>query len=584
MKTTIYKKTALVLTICLGLYLFSCPLGITDEAKQYDISLSEPIIQPGRQTRLTIIFSGKVDVPKPEIPDVSGLDIKYMGRSMETSGKIVHTFRIIALTEGEFTIGPIFSSFEGRKLDLGEVRLKVSKIGASSLDGEDDLSERIFIKVDLPKRSVYVNETIPVKIQFFSDWLDVENIVISDEPSKNYIAGEYLPGPTGITALNDTQYAVLEYKRDLFIPQEGSYTFGPVRAAFDIAKKKDTPLNNNEDFYNSLIGRSSSKKFKIETEVFDLNVLSVPKSGMPKEFTGAMGNFELISSCEYAEVLRSGDTFLVNAEIKGKGTLTKKTLPELTKLESFEILDKKVKISESGLLVSYKLRILKTPAKTLPDVIFVYFDPEKGEYVTLKRNGEEVNIEYDTESEDTPQAGSGAEIITSPIVEIKRSLDFPLKRDIFFYEEKWMSVLLILPIFFIAIAAAIKKRIDILNSDIPYARRIRASGKAVSQMNIARNLLKKGDVDAFYAAISNLLREYLSIRFLIPKKIISRQYFDAHIREILRDDVLSGQISEILEDECFARFSKLVFDKRDMIGSFRNLKNIISTLNRRKLQ
>ena len=589
-KNFIKQITAVFVFSLVVLYSF---LGESREKPNYTMSLSESVIAPGRQTRLLMSFFSEVDIPQPEVPYVKGLDVRYMGRSVGASGELVHTYRVAALEEGKYTIGPVSFSrgTETYVLEAVELVVSLDKVSDASLDVKktgttDDIVDRIFIEVDLPDRPLYVNETIPINIKLYSDWLDVENIVITDEPSKNYISGEYVSGNTGIMPIRGINFAVLEYKRDLFLPQPGDYTFGPVRASFDITKKKDTPLNNNENFYNNLLGRLSEKKVNIESDVYPLKVLNVPREGMPSEFTGALGKFELVCEPRYSEDLKVGDTVILESEITGKGSLTSKTGPVLARTEGFDITDQQARKTEKGLWARYQMKVIDPKPKTLPDVVFAYFDPEAGKYVSLRWPGNPVNIVSASLSEgqqDNTTNTQAEQVIEDPIVGIKKHPGRPFRRDIFFYKGKWVKFFLLLPLLFVAIASGIKKRIDILNSDTPYARRIRAAARAASKMGEIRHLLKTGKADAFYAALSAVLREYLGIRFLIPEKYVTKHTVDKYVRPALNDDELVIKINGVLEDVSFARFSTLVYEKKDMVGAFRDLKKIIDNLNRRKL-
>lgn len=556
------------------------------------LSLSDAIISQGRQTRLMVSVPADHEAV-PEIPEVQGLEIRYMGRSSGADGETVHTYRVLAVNEGKYTIGPVFIEYAGQKKSLGITDLNVVSDVSRALRGAGfetavvaagatELAGRIFLDVELPSRVVYVNETIPVKIRLYSDWLDVENIVITDEPSKNYISGEYVQGNTGIVPKDGVNFAVLEYKRDLFVTQPGDYTFGPVRASFDVAQKKDTPLNANESFYDAYIGRVSKRKAQVESPVIPLKVSAVPRDGMPAEFNGSLGKFSMKAVFRHPDNVKEGDTVIAEAEVTGEGVLTSRTVPVISPRAGFEVTDQNVKKTGTGLWVSYQIKVSGSGEKVLPDIVFSYFDPETGKFVTLKETGKTIQIEPVA-----PSGGEEADLSSEgeredPIAGVKQTPGRSYSGEILFYKSRWMFFVLTLPVFLVTVAAGIKKRIDILNSDTPYARRIRAAALVAAKTGEIRKALRSAVPDVFYGTLSQVLRDYLSLRFLIPTRDISVQSAAKYLGPKINDDELLARITGILEDINFARFSTLEYEKKDMLSAFKDFKRIVDSLNRRK--
>jgi hypothetical protein len=596
MKKLIRRMVLCVLSAELFLSAASPFLQASEEIR-FDMFLSDAKIQPGRQTRLFMKFPAGTGYFSPEIPFIDGLDIRYTGRSSEPSGDIIYSFRIAAFADGDFTIGPLSFNVADTVYTSDAV---VISVGPADRAGEhperpeaerSGISGRIYLEVDLPRRKIYANEAFPVKIKFFSDWLDVENISISDEPAKSYIAGEYVQVGTEIVDIDGTKFALLEYERKLFIPGSGDHTFGPVRADFEITRKTDKPLNDNEDFYNTLLGRRDRRVMRLETEIFPLKTVDLPRENRPAEFSGAIGHFmfEKQDSPE-PSVLRVGESAILGLKVRGEGTLTPRTLPLLVPDAGFEVLiPPKVTFKEADLSVIYTIKALDTATVSFPEAVFVYFDPEKEKYISLKLPGSKVNI-IPGEGADTPGITEGSGQVsgdrahTEELIGIKNHIGSPYRGNIFFYRRKWFSVSTYIPLLMLAIFALVKKHRDIIHGDTSYARKLRASARAASRMKELRRSLEKENANVFYAKLSIALSEYLGTRFRISPKDINKLSVNREVRPELGSDELTDEIFEILDDVNFARFSTIVFEKTEMMGTFGRFERLISELDRRKIR
>ncbi len=451
---------------------------------------------------------------------------------------------------------------------------------------EMSISERIFIDVRLPQRPIYVNEQVIVNILFYSDWLDIENLKISDEPSKDYIARDYVSRKTSVELIGGIRYAVLEYQRELFIPNPGSYTFGPVKATFDITREKDIPLNDNVEFYNRFIGRHPSRRMEIKTDVFPITVINVPVMGKPGSFTGAIGKFN-IEPLPVPRTVKQGDTITLEARITGEGTLSSMTVPVLSGTDGFEVDAPRARRTETGLLARFDLKAIDDTLTRFPDIIFTYFEPDKADYVSITSPGAPLEV---LPTPDLPFEIQVAEVEEEPapdaIVGLKPGPGRLFqKQDVLFSGEgERFQAKILTPLIILLVLAAVKKHSDILASDSPYARRVRAVKMTRDRANSLQKALEKGDKDAFYTILSETLRGYIGTRFQIPSKNINHLSIDTYLRrfDVSPDTRISVKIKSLLDDIHLALYSTAVFGKKDMDRAFQDLREIIAEMDRKR--
>ena len=80
----------------------------------FEASVNSNIISLGRSTQLNLAFQGTRDVPRPELPEIAGLQIRYLGPSTRMSivngrmsASITQMYSPVEVKRGKFTIGPL---------------------------------------------------------------------------------------------------------------------------------------------------------------------------------------------------------------------------------------------------------------------------------------------------------------------------------------------------------------------------------------------------------------------------------------------------------------------------------------------
>ena len=114
-----------------------------------------------------------------------------------------------------------------------------------------------------------------------------------------------------------------------------------------------------------------------------LVVKSLPESGKPGNFNGAVGQYQIESSLDKSET-QAGDPVTFRVRISGQGNINTLQTPALPKSEDFKIYDSSTStnISKERLVVEGQkvtetvFVSRKAGSFTIPALTFSYFDPK----------------------------------------------------------------------------------------------------------------------------------------------------------------------------------------------------------------
>ena len=140
-----------------------------------------------------------------------------------------------------------------------------------------------------------------------------------------------------------------------------------------------------------------------------------------------------------------------------------------------------------------------------------------------------------------------------------------------------------IPLLGIVFTLIFHKRRERIKTDIRYARRLRAPGKARKSLRQARRFLDLKQSDKFFHAVFKTLQEYLGDKFHLPTAgITSNIVEDLRSRKIIDERVLNTL------KECFgncdrARYAPASITEGQMINTFELLEEIIDALEKAKL-
>ena len=174
-----------------------CAVVFADDIK-FEAIVDKKDAAIGETAQLSLTFYGTQNVPAPDIGNIEGCDLHYLGPSTTmtvingtVSTSITHMYMVQPLRMGKFQLGPFSFKFEGNNYKSNSVFLAVSaerpvqakEEAKSAPAGKEEnvmdsleLKDRLFLTLKIDKTRAYVNELIPVVIKFYSNNLNVSDI------------------------------------------------------------------------------------------------------------------------------------------------------------------------------------------------------------------------------------------------------------------------------------------------------------------------------------------------------------------------------------------------------------------------
>ena len=378
-----------------------------------DLRISARDLQVGQVAQVQVILTNQRPDSEPRVlVPRSGLNIQFMGQSSQvntingrTTRLYAYNYRLEALAEGQFQVGPATVRVGGQTIQSRTVALKVSKRAQVSSDlleahGAWEPEEAWVGQIVMYKRSLRSRRRIGQ-----DNWTEMpqDGVAFLNDGPPQY--GEYrISDPDGDIAVKEESHP-----RIAKIP--GSYESSPGIVRVEVVVGQ--------------VGQGVFARYKTQQEV-----LTIPKSKLtikslppaPPGFSGLVGEFTVQSSLEMAKATVGASIPWV-IEIEGQGSLESFDWSIDKDQDGARVYDGTPSIQSGvvdGVFVSrarFEQVIVPTKAGTLklPTAQIITFSPKKGEYVT-----HDVAIEPIVVEQGASQDGA----LTSFVGQLTRPQDF----------------------------------------------------------------------------------------------------------------------------------------------------------------
>lgn len=424
MKTNLSRfrpmAAALAAVIVLAATASAAPPAVTAQLDRADIAL-------GDSAQLTITVSGGGDdaVAPPAVP---GLEFVAAGQSSQyqsingvaTSTSSV-TYEVIPQRAGTFTIPALSRGSQPIVLHVqpGNGRSRASAgsgSGASSLPppatgglsaGETRLTQdgSAFVRLRLPRRELYVGETIPVDIQvglrpgleasleglptLNGDAFTLNKLTPQPEQTQEMVAGKPYTVLTWHSALAAVKPG--DFSLTVETPLTVRMRTVPQRRARKPRGASDDSLFEdvfNDSFFQSFFGGTTEKQITLASEPDGIKVLALPTGGRPAGFAGAVGKFEVGSEISAAKTA-AGDPLTLRLKVIGTGNFDRVNntmLGEVGGWKTYKPTAKFEPADSAGYSGEKHFEQAVIPIQTgrqiVPGLAFSFFNPDTRQYET----------------------------------------------------------------------------------------------------------------------------------------------------------------------------------------------------------
>lgn len=497
----------------------------------------------------------------------------YNGQTMASS-TVEFTYYYRADKEGSYTIGSASIVADGKKLTTQPVTLTIApaptqsqgQSGSRQPVSVDDITTQdagrpigandVFIRISTSRASTYEQEAIECTIKLYTKYSIVEFMPIT-QPTFNGFLVDDLPIQASLNAretYNGQEYMTAVIKKCILFPQKsGKLTI--VSGAYDLKAVQYDQVNMG--FY--VVSQPQTRKIRVNSNSASVDVKPLP-TPQPAGFSGAVGNYT-------ADVQMSTTSFRTNEPatltytITGSGNIKYLADPEVDFPSEFELytpqhsVDAKVENNNVKGISRTEFTFIPKEVGTfnvnVPD--FIYFDPQRKEYVTIKTPSYDVKILKGVSNSSGEKQDIAAK--NTDILYIKTgSLNLSQNRT-YIISESWYWIIYLALISILAGLLVYSARSGRRAANVALLRQSKANKVARKRLKAARKYMSNHDSEKFYAETLRALWGYLSDKLSIPAAELSRTTIAEQLSDRGASDELCGTIISILDTCEMARYT-----------------------------
>lgn len=593
------------------LFLFVLILGHLALAQDasFTASVSKNRVVVGEQFQVS--FTINTNASNFNAPDFSNF-VTYSGPNQSSSMQVVNgsmsqtisiNYILAAKKEGKFTIDAASIQVGNKIMNTKPLVIEVGKGSGQGQQGNnnntkannsaypEDVESNIFMRATVSKNKVYQGEQLLATFKVYTRLNIVDN-ALSKAPSFNGFWSEEVPNPTRQSELHSEvldgiQYQVAEIKKTILIPQRsGTLTIDPLE--MEIVTRVKSKSRNNSFFDQFFGGGYQDVKLSIASKSIKVEVMPLPEKGKPDNFNGAVGQLNIEASIKNNE-LKTDEGCNLSYSISGKGNLKlleafKLKLPADIETYDPKITDK-INVNIDGVKGSRTFDYLLIPryagAFTIPALAFSYFDPQKGQYVSLPgpefilkvakgAAGDAMSVSRGVEKENVKQLGND-------IRYIKTNVPLFIQKQNALFGSSVFWVLLIIPAIIYLLFLIWFRKYKNDNANVLGTKKRKANSTAQKQLKLANEFLQRNEYNAFFDEVFKAIYGYIGNKLSLSASELNKEKIKSLLDLKDVDSNTTNQLLQLLETCEFARFAP-VKDEQKMKDAYERSVELISVL------
>ena len=397
------------------------------------------------------------------------------------------------------------------------------KAAAPSAEAVNSGNEVAFLKLIFPKPKIYTGESALARLELYlrDDVQNFGNFQLTGSPTDGFSAGKTveLQNQRRRAQVGNRAYTVIPLTLPLTAVKTGALTLGPFTANVVVVLP------------GGFFGEQ--RQVSLATESVNVTALPLPEANKPANFSGAVGTFS-ISANAGPTTVTVGDPVTVRVKISGHGSLDSLTLPSQDAWQNFKTYPPTTKLETSdqfGFQGTKTFEQIISPLNNdvheLPPVHFDFFNPEDGQYHSLKSVALPLTVRAAGATPLPAMAANKSE--EKPVQDI-----LPIKQTLGALQTKAAPLLThpaflaaqTLPVLAFLAAFVWRKRTDSLANN-PRRRRQRAVAQLVASGTAdLKKFAAANQSEEFFATLFRLLQEQLGERLDCPASAITESVLD----------------------------------------------------------
>lgn len=515
----------------------------------------------------------------------------------QSSSRMEYHYTYRADKAGTFTIPEASIVVDGKKLTTKPVKFTVQSRAQADrpanqrpvdiYDVDTQSSDRpvanndVFIRIILSRTKVYEQEAIECVIKLYTKY-SISQFIATKQPSfDGFLIQEVdvRPELNIQESYNGQTYGTAVLKKCIIFPQKsGKLTINSGNYDLNVVQYENISLGGVMS-----IQQPRERKIKVSSNSASVDVMALPEP-KPAGFNGAVGRFN-INSQLVGNSFRTNDPATLIYTITGQGNIKYLKEPVIDFPSEFEQYTPQANFDTSvhGQTVAGSVKIEYT---FIPQAVgdftigsdnFVYFDPEKRDYVTLTTPSYDIKVAQGVAAAASKDQKK-IEAKNTDILHIRpvtgQSFNHTLVVRSFIY---WLLYILVIGV--LAGVLIIYRRQIRLNADVK-GRRLAKAGKVARQrLSKARKFMSENNADAFYEEILRALNGYLGDKFALGASQLSRENIAEAVARAGGDETVINALDDVLQRCEMARYTPDSSSKvSEVYGEVTNVINTLESL------
>ncbi len=581
-------------------------------AIEVGLTVDENPISLGEEFSIQIRVDGSQSIDSLRIENADKFSLSNRGTS--TSVQIINgkastsktiNYSLYSKKEGSFTVGPVVAVIDGKEYKSDVLNLEVLADGASvnsnpnqgkgssSVDdhkgpAKEKRDKNFLIEGFVNKKDPFVGEQIIYTFRLYYR-VEISNPKISLPKFKDFWKEELGEGRSYRKVVKGKEWKVYEVNYALFPTKPGKVTVPGSTFLGDIYIRDGSGRGRgsgslfdmfDDPFFGGGFGRR--KRVSLRTKDLEIEAKPLPQEGKPKNFSGLIGDFKVISRVD-KDSLRQGESTTLTLTVQGSGNVFDAKLDE-KEITGFKIYkDKpvlKIQRSKKGVFGKRVFKMALVPQdigeKQIPAFNLSYFDPLSGVYkatstrpimvkILKAESGDEEKVNLVSPGLPQTKLKKKIKVEGKDLMPIKRKVEKTLG-SLSLNEKSIFWVLFFMPpLLFVACFIWQKKKERLKGNDA-----LRRQEQALKKFN--KGLKSVGEGNNFLTQASSVFKDYIGDKVNVDGKALTPLDLDRVLSPHQLGPETLKEIKNLLQDFESAQYGgQAKKGPREMMTKMKNI-------------
>jgi hypothetical protein len=569
-KHTHHKGLALSLLSSIVLLLLG---SWTASAASITATVDRSTIPVGETLTLSLVFDGVNPNSQPSLPELPNFRVnpgsshrkEFSFDGTRQTLKNIFDYQLVALRPGAVTIPGFAVQAGGATFTSQPIQITVVAASEAAAAQAAALTNLAFLRLIVPKTQVYIGEPFPVELHLY--WQNADDIRMPQVRADGFATGQ-LPKPAqSRTQIGNTIYNLAVFRFMATAARTGNLTLGPAEESLTLLIP--TGQRRSRSPFDPFFGMGNDFQQRptvLTSETIPMQVLPLPQEGMPEDFNGSIGNYQMRVTASPTNIA-VGDPITVRVQISGNGPLDALAYPAQGDWRDFNTYPATAKLETTdplGLSGSKHFEQVIVPQNhelsSLPPFRFSFFDPAAKRYRTL--TGPRIPL--------TIRPGAGTSVAPPVLTNANQNAGAPPVDDILHIRPRLeqagavSSPLLFHPGFLALQGVPLilwgalfgrRKWKESLAGNPRLRRQRQVAHRIREGLRELRKHAEAQNSDAFFALLFRLLQEQLGERLDMPAGAITEAVVDERLRAMGLSEASSKAIHELFQACNMARYA-----------------------------